>query len=425
MRTSYSRDHAKVEKEVKKKEVKKEEISQSDQTQIEDSNSNVENMLMDAYESIENELAYSRQNDLNIGTSIPEEYSNDFDGNTVNTNNGNNKKKKKSNKGLIIGCSVAISVIVLGIGGYAVYNRFFNTGKALLATEESISRLYTTPEKTDIKSGISQNDLNEYYMELIGIQKKGENVDNAVMELDTIGYFLNDKARLEEYNSDSYNLTTVGLTDSVAGILQNTREYSVSGLAVTISNMAKEVTSDYENFISLRQELNGISDVMNFDESAYKGRIDLVTHIPNKTELSAICEKLVVDKKAAIAQKKVQEAADDQARAEAEKALKEAQELQKKTQLELDATKKKLEEEAQKAAEAIENQNNGVTNTQQSTPQDVGMGEDKTEVHEQNTEQQNQESQKKEQEGSPDWSEQEETFNTETDGIAIPIPQTN
>lgn len=413
MRTSYSRDHVKEKKEQEKEAVVKKEEAQEEPV------SSVESKLIDAYESMENELYYIRQKELTESNINTEEGNSFEDISKEPKNNKPEKKKKKSNKGIIIGCSVAISVLVLGVGGYTVYDKFFNTGKALIATEESISRLYTSPEKTDIKTGISQNDLNEYYMELIGIQKKGENVDNAVSELDTIGYYLNDKATLENYNSDSFDLTTVGLTDSISSILQNTKEYSVSGLAVTINNMAKEVTSDYESFISLRQEMNGISDVMNFDEEVYKGRIDLVRHIPNKTELSAICEKLIVDKKAAVAQKKVQEAADDQARAEAEKALKEAQELQKKTQGELEATKKKLEEEAQKAAEDIKNQNGNVdsqpnNNESTDTPSETTKEKEPT------------------QESSVDWSEQEGTFKSEetesstegsTEGIAIPIPQ--
>lgn len=406
MRTSYSREHGKEEpkkniKESKKVEVKeeiKEEVNEEVDRSTEDTITvNAENMLINAYNSMESVLNSSKGN-------LEEKYNEGYTPESLNSINTpvNPVKpvKKKSRKGLIIGCSVTIAVVALGVGGYTVYDRFFNTKKALEATEEDIDMLYTSIEKSDIKSGINQSDLNEYYMDLIGIQKKGANVDDAVEELDTIGYFLEDKHKLEIYNSEEFNLSTVGLSDSISSILDNTRKYTVSGLVVTINDMSKEVTEDYENFINLRQELNGISDVINFDAEWYKSKIESVDHIPNKTELNAIYEKLVVDRKAAIAQKKVQEAADDQARAEAEKNLQEAQALQKKTQEELEATKKKLEEEAKKASEELSS----------------GSSVEGSNLEEPSKE-----------ETDNTWKEQEGTFDS-TDsgsdgGVAIPIPQ--
>lgn len=373
MRTSYNRN--KTETIIKEVEEVKQEESVQD--------SIMKGKLMETYLTIEEELSYIREEELRGYSDAVNNTADEFTERELelerrkNARNNNFEedeeddendeevdeeddedfnKKISTKKKVVIGVSVAAGVIVLGLGGVVGYNKFFGTAKKLESIETRISKMYTTPDKVDIKSNISQEVLNGYYTELLELYEKGENVNSPIEELDTIGYFLNDKDKLLDYNDESYDLTTAGLTESISDIVDNTKVYSVSGLAVTINNLASQITDDYNYFIDLRQELNGISDVLNFDETTYQGKVDSVDHIPNKTELSAIMDKLVVDKQAEEAQKKVQEAADEQAKADAEKALQEAQELQKQTQEELESTKKKLEEEAKKAAEAVKKQ---------------------------------------------------------------------
>lgn len=370
MRTSYNRN--KTETIIKEVEEVKQEESVQD--------SIMKGKLMETYLTIEEELSYIREEELRGYSDAVNNAADEFTERELelerrkNARNNNVDeddedddevdeeededfdKKMSTKKKVVIGVSIATGVIVLGLGGVVVYNKFFGTAKKLESIETRISKMYTTPDKVDIKSNISQEVLNEYYTELLDLYEKGENVNSPIEELDTIGYFLNDKDKLLDYNDESYDLTTAGLTESISDIVDNTKVYSVSGLAVSINNLASQITDDYNYFIELRQELNGISDVLNFDETTYQGKVDSVDHIPNKTELSAIMDKLVVDKQAEEAQKKVQEAADEQAKADAEKALQEAQELQKQTQEELESTKKKLEEEAKKAAEAVKKQ---------------------------------------------------------------------
>lgn len=370
MRTSYNRN--KTETVIKEVEEVKQEESVQD--------SIMKGKLMETYLTIEEELSYIREEELRGYSDAVNNAADEFTERELelerrkNARNNNFEeddedddevdeeededfdKKMSTKKKVVIGVSIATGVIVLGLGGVVGYNKFFGTAKKLESIETRISKMYTTPDKVDIKSNISQEVLNEYYTELLDLYEKGENVNSPIEELDTIGYFLNDKDKLLDYNDESYDLTTAGLTESISDIVDNTKVYSVSGLAVSINNLASQITDDYNYFIELRQELNGISDVLNFDETTYQGKVDSVDHIPNKTELSAIMDKLVVDKQAEEAQKKVQEAADEQAKADAEKALQEAQELQKQTQEELESTKKKLEEEAKKAAEAVKKQ---------------------------------------------------------------------
>lgn len=351
MRTSYDRE--KVEKSVEKEEVK-----DNSQDIV------IKGKLVEAYKSIEEELSYRREEELRGYGDALSDSANEFESRERELRNRNSEdfieeaesQEKSTSSGkkkkIIIACSVIGAILVVGVGGFFAYKNL-SKGSRLESVETRVSKLYTSKDKNDIKSDVSQSDLNDYYLELIDLQKDGVDVDSIMSELDSIGYYLEDMGKLETFNSESYDLTTVGLSDELVSIVDNAETYSVSGLAVSVNNMASKVMEDYNSFVGLRQELNGISDVLNFDEEFYKSKIDMISHVPNRVELTAVYDKLVVDKQAAEAQKKLDEAADEQAKAEAEQALKDAQELQKKTQEELESTKKKLEEEAKKAAEAL------------------------------------------------------------------------
>lgn len=271
------------------------------------------------------------------------------------------KQRKKKKRRIIIVSSI-IAVIIVAFAGFLVYRNFFAPDSSVGAIESRIHRLYTSEDMVDIKEGVTQQDLDNFYLELLNVQDKGDDVDSALEEIDTIGYFLSDKATLERYSKESYDLTTTGMMDSVEDIRENAQNYSVPGLALTINDMAVGIEDDYNSFIDLRSELNGVVDPLNFDEDGYQTRIEAISHVPNRTELEATYDKILVDKQAAIAQQELQDAQDEQARQEAQQALAEAQELQRQTQQELEETRRQLEEAAQKAAqEELERERNSGT----------------------------------------------------------------
>lgn len=360
MRTSYNRDikrESQIEEDSSKEPIKNETPEEN----------KTDSRLAEVYIEISSELnnrhkaeLYGYEEALNTESDIfgeearmkDEKYDGDSedDEDYEDGDEEDEETPKKSKKKVIIPI-VITSVVVLGVVGMVAYKKL-SAGKETLNTVETrISKLYTSKEKVDIKSSVSQTDLNEYYMELLEFQGKGKNVDGAIEELDTIGYYINDKSVLQGIEDSSYDLTTVGMKDTLDEVKAHTKDYTVSGLAVTINNTANGILEDYNDFINLRQELNGVTDVLNFDESKYTDKIDAVSHEPNKMELDAMLDKLVVDKQAEQAQKDLQEAEDEKAKEEAEIALQEAQELQKKTQDELESLKKTLEEQAKKALE--------------------------------------------------------------------------
>lgn len=255
------------------------------------------------------------------------------------------KKKKKIVVGVFIGFLLLMGIFSVLFGRRGSYNEE--------EISSSISKMYTSPDKVDIKENISQQDLGKYYSELVKAKKNGKDVDKYVEELDSIGYFLSDKSKLVEMNSSSYDLTSQGMLDEVNKIVENSKNYSVSGLAVTINDLASRLNSSYNEFVALRQELQSVSDVSTFDENLYKERIDKVSHEYNKNELLTIYDKIIADKQTVLKQKELNDAKSEEERKKAEDELKKSQELQKKTEEELNKIKDKLEEKSNELKDSL------------------------------------------------------------------------
>lgn len=287
------------------------------------------------------------------------------------------QKKKKSRKKVWITILCIIGALVIGLGGVAIYNNFFRHDNSIEAISDRVDNLYTSAKKEDIKNGITVSDLDQYYLDLNEASKNGEDVSSLTTELDTIGYFLSDKATLLEYDSEDYDLTTAGLQDSISGIKENTESYSVPGLAVTISDLCTKINNDYETFIALRSEMQGITDATKFDEEGYKSRIANIKHKPNQEELNAIYNNIVADKKAAEAEQALKDAATQEAQEQAQKALEEAQKLQQDTQQKLEKAEQELQDKANEAKQGASDVLNGI--------KDAVTGEDSSSSTEEST----------------------------------------
>lgn len=259
------------------------------------------------------------------------------------------KRKKKKKKKIVVGVFI-VFLLLMGIF-YVLFGRKGSYNEEEISS--SISKMYTSPDKVDIKENISQQDLSKYYSGLVKAKKNGKDVDKYVEELDSIGYFLSDKSKLVEMNSSSYDLTSQGMLDEVNKIVENSKNYSVSGLAVTINDLASRLNSSYNEFVALRQELQSVSDVSTFDENLYKERIDKVSHEYNKNELLTIYDKIIADKQTVLKQKELNDAKSEEERKKAEDELKKSQELQKKTEEELNKIKDKLEEKSNELKDSL------------------------------------------------------------------------
>lgn len=267
------------------------------------------------------------------------------------------EKPKKKKWKLVVGLCVALFFI--GAFGSGYYLHSVTTVEDLQA---SVDRLYTSEEKTDIKDGFTQKDIDSYYQEASALRKRGKDVSSISDELTTISYFIQDKNKLAEYNDSSYDLTTMGLSNDLKDIENNTKNYTVSGLAVTITNSIAKVTTQYDTYINLKLEMQSISDIITFDESVYASKIDQIKHEPNKEELQGIYDILVADKKAAEAQAQVDAAQNEEELANAQQALLDAQAVQQEMQAKLEKLQESLQSTINyKSTETSEPQDNSIS----------------------------------------------------------------
>lgn len=253
-----------------------------------------------------------------------------------------NKKKKKSKKKLVIILSI-LTVLTVGgcLGGFYLYSSSKPTTEDISVR---INSFYTSDSKVDVRDTTAQSDIDSVYIELQGVKKNANKVAELTKELDTIGNFITDKAVLDKYDSVDCSLTTTSLTTDVTSVKSNTQSYSVSGLAETNSNRATSILTAYDDFINLRLELQGITDVQSFDENLYTDKVNSVTHTLNKEELQGILETIKADKQVADAKANLAAVSTEDEKAVAQKALDDAHSLQTQTQQQLEEVQKKLED---------------------------------------------------------------------------------
>lgn len=336
MRTSYRMNHDENSDSVKEPPTIEENLEREADKIIEEDKRTKEERLSHTYYEIMNEKYESNDKD-----SINEAVSNVED-----EAKEEKEKSKKSRKKIWITLLSVFGVLIIIAGSLFIYSKYIKQDNSVEAISQRVDSLYTSPQKVDIKSGVTVNDLDKYYIDLNEAETKGEDISAVSEELDTIGYFLSDKETLSEYDNEDYDLTTSGLQDSINNIKKNSEIYSVPGLAVTISDLCTKVNNDYEEFISLRSELQSVTDVISFDEEGYKSKIATISHKPNQEELTAIYNNIVADKQAAEAEQALKDAATQEAQEKAQQALEEAQKMQQETQEKLENAEKELQEKA-------------------------------------------------------------------------------
>lgn len=199
-------------------------------------------------------------------------------------------KKKKSSVVLLV---LLIIVIVggLGAGGYFVYTKFAdqNRYKKLIS---DIDDLYTDGTKVAIRDDVQLSDLEGMYSTLNELALKDFNTKDLEIELTTIQYYIKDNIELSMYDSEDYSLTTVGLSDALNVIYENTNNYTVEGLANTIRGKVAQLNQDYNDFIQLRIDVQNYDFKKKFDKDEWKERILGVKHKANRLELYEIIEKV-------------------------------------------------------------------------------------------------------------------------------------
>lgn len=263
-------------------------------------------------------------------------------------------------KALMVAIPITFLLIV-AIAGMFIWKVVSDSAEetTIEALQSRIDKMYSSSNKEALKDSIVAESLDSYYDILSKIQssdkkgKKAGDISKIDSELNTIGYYIEDKRKLDTFNSDEYDLTKGSLLEDVQSIRDNVSSYSVPGLALTINNLCSKIESDYSNFINLRQELDGITDYANFNSKKYNSKIEDVAHTPNRKELQGMLKNLNSAKKKALAKAKAEEEAKKKAEEKAKKALEEAEAQRRKAQEALRKQEEKAEEEARQKEEEI------------------------------------------------------------------------
>lgn len=188
--------------------------------------------------------------------------------------------KTKSTK-KIVASSVAVVVIVAGV---TVGYRTISNRNSVEGLEKQITKLYTSSKKDDLKSTVNSDKIDKYYVKLDEL-KDNEDTQSIRSELDTISAYIADKDILDEINSSGYDLNSSDMQSKLDKVNISSLNYSVPSLADSISSTIRQITEDYNYFISLRDELSLVSDYSNFDIKGYQLQVNEVTHTVNKKEL--------------------------------------------------------------------------------------------------------------------------------------------
>lgn len=191
------------------------------------------------------------------------------------------KSTKSFNTKKIVASSVAVVVIVAGV---TVGYRTISNRNSVEGLEKQITKLYTSSKKDDLKSTVNSNKIDKYYVKLDEL-KDNEDTKSIRSELDTISAYIADKDILDEINSSGYDLNSSDMQSKLDKVNISSLNYSVPSLADSISSTIRQITEDYNYFISLRDELSLVSDYSNFDIKGYQLQVNEVTHTVNKKEL--------------------------------------------------------------------------------------------------------------------------------------------
>lgn len=266
--------------------------------------------------------------------------------------------KKKRKIWVIMGCIIAF----IACAGVFFFSR--SSGDSLSDVQERVDRLYTSKEKVDIKTGITQADLDKSYSKLEEMPQKVRKKDsyvNLVEELNTIGNYLSDRDSLEGFEDENYDLSTPSFTDYLASIEGNSKGYTVSGLAVTAVNRCKALNDECIEYTKIKDELSNVKDPLNFQEGNYIDRIGAIKHQVNQKELSTMYDNILKEKLKAT--EKVNKDNKDKEAVERarEEELKRIQDEKKAVEEELQKTK----DELKNTTDSVKDKLNSFLNKQQ------------------------------------------------------------
>lgn len=181
--------------------------------------------------------------------------------------------------------TVAALVVVLGVTAGVKYLGS-NSVNDIEDLENKIEKLYTSNRKDDLKSNVDSSKLDKYYSQLDAIEGE-EGKEDIKEELDTISYYIADKAILDEINSSGYDFNSSDMETKIEKVRESAKGYNVYSLSESIYAIIDQIENDYFYFLSIRDEISLVSDYSTFDVDAFQLKINKVSHTVNKQELQS------------------------------------------------------------------------------------------------------------------------------------------
>ena len=234
-----------------------------------------------------------------------------------------------------------------------------------------INRYYTSEEKQDLLTGITQDSLQGTYDKIAGYEANDVDVSSVKAELDNISAYIQDKSLVYNYMSVDTDLTSITESD-LATLKESVNGYIVPGLALTITNQINTLEQDISTYNTLYNELSSFEDYINYDVDKYEKAIQGISHTPNRLTLSEMHGKLVAKKAEAQGVKELDDKAKEEADKAKDKALEEANKAKENAETELNDTKDKLKNALDKVKNKVTDPTEATTQQQATEVQPEG-----------------------------------------------------
>lgn len=237
-----------------------------------------------------------------------------------------------------------------------------------------INRYYTSEEKQDLLTGITQDSLQGTYDKIAGYEANGVDISSVKAELDNISTYIQDKSLVYNYMSVETDLTSITESD-LATLKESVNGYIVPGLALTITNQINTLEQDISTYNTLYNELSSFEDYINYDVDKYEKAIQGISHTPNRLTLSEMHGKLVAKKAEAQGVKELDDKAKEEADKAKDKALEEANKAKENAETELNDTKDKLKNALDKVKNKVTDPTEATTQQQPTEAQPEGTSD--------------------------------------------------
>lgn len=211
--------------------------------------------------------------------------------------------------------SVVCGVIIIALSLMLFLgSRGGNSSSDLAMVQSKIDGLYTSSSKDGLKDSVTDSDVTscESLLEKEGYSSQTKDYYKSLSsELDTIKYYMVDSQTLKTLENKDYDMTMDGYEDRLQDAMENTDNYTVSGLALSVYSRCNKLLDEYNKYTTLKDELENYRDVSTFNASLYKNRIKEIYHVPNVREVRNLYNGLVSKQKIEASKKEKESKADE------------------------------------------------------------------------------------------------------------------